>query len=131
MGLYYQTEYRLGRRGGRVCRSYTGLRAFLAIAIDLLFVLTFELAFGVMVFVLKNFWTLLEGVHYALLLPFRAARRFARKHPSSWLCFDVVALPFRAAHWVSLKLYQRAAAARSRRGAGAFLKPAWAGSDEL
>ncbi len=107
MGLYYQTEYRLGRRGGRVCRSYTGLRAFLAIAIDLLIVLTLELAFGVIFFVLKNFLTLFKGMLYAL------------------------ALPFRAAHWVSLKLYQRAAAARSRRGAGAFPKPAWAGSDEL
>ena len=42
MGLYYQTEYRLGRRGGRVCRTYTGLRAFLAIAVDLGFLLTFE-----------------------------------------------------------------------------------------
>jgi len=107
MGLYYQTEYRLGRRGGRVCRSYTGLRAFLAIAIDLLFVLTLELAFGVILFVLKNFLTLLKGILYALSLPFRAAQ------------------------WVSLKLDLRAAAVRSRRGAGANLKPAWAGSDEL
>ncbi len=107
MGLYYQTEYRLGRRGGRVCRSYTGLRAFLAIAIDLLFVLTFELAFGMMFFVLKNVLTLFKGVFYALSLPFRVAQ------------------------WVALKLDQRAAAVRSRRRAGAILKPAWAGSDEL
>jgi hypothetical protein len=107
MGLYYLTEYRLGRRGGRVCRSYTGLRAFLAIAIDLLFLLTLELVFGVLFFVPKNVLTLLKGVLYALSLPFRAAQ------------------------WVSLKLDQRAAEVRSRRGAGALLKPAWAGSDEL
>lgn len=107
MGLYYQTEYRLGRHGGRVCRSYTGLRAFLAIAIDLLFLLTLELVFWVISFVLKNFFTLFKGILYALSLPFRAAR------------------------WVALKLDQKAAAARSRRGAGAFLKPAWACSDEL
>jgi hypothetical protein len=107
MGLYYQTEYRLGRRGGRVRRSYTGLRAFLAIAIDLLFLLTFELVFWVIFFVLKNFFTIFKGVLHALSLPFRAAQ------------------------WVALKLDQKAAAVRSRHGAGAFLKPAWAGSDEL
>ncbi len=107
MGLYYQTEYRLGRRGGRVCRSYTGSRAFLAIAIDLLFVLTFELVFGVTCFVLRNVLTLFKGVLYALSLPFRAAR------------------------WVSLKLYQRAAVVQSRRGAVVILKPEWAGCDEL
>src|SRR5271166_4315263 len=107
MGLYYQTEYRLGRRGGRVCRSYTGLRAFLAIAIDLLFLLTFELVFGVIFFVLRNVLTLLKGVLYALSLPFRAVQ------------------------WVSLRLDERTAAARTRRAAGTILKPAWAGSDEL
>jgi hypothetical protein len=107
MGLYYQTEYRLGRRGGRVCRSYTGLRAFLAIALDLLFLLTFELVFAVIYFVLKNVSTLFKGLLYALSLPFRTAQ------------------------WVSLKLDQRAAAVRSRRGAEAFLKPAWAGAAEL
>jgi hypothetical protein len=107
MGLYYQTEYRLGRRGGRVCRSYTGLRAYLAIAIDLLFVLTLELTFGVIFFVMKNFFTLFKGVLYALSLPFRAAQ------------------------WVALRLDQRAVACRSRRGAEVILKPSWAGSDEL
>jgi len=73
----------------------------------LLFVLTFELAFGVMFFVLKNVLTLFKGVFYALSLPFRVAQ------------------------WVALKLDQRAAAVRSRRGAGEILKPAWAGFDEL
>ena len=107
MGLYYQTEYRLGRRGGRVCRSYTGFRAFLAIAIDLLFVLTFDFVFWVILLVLKNVLRLVKGIFYALSLPFRAAQ------------------------WVSLKLDQRAASARNPRGAGATLKPAWAGSEEL
>jgi hypothetical protein len=50
MGLYYQTEYRLGRRGGRVCRSYTGFRAFLAIVLDLVFGLLFELVTAVFAF---------------------------------------------------------------------------------
>ncbi len=106
MGLYYQTEYRLSRRGGRVCRSYTGLRAFLAIAIDLLFLLTFELVFALLFFALRMGLLLLKGVFY------------------------VLSLPFRAAQWVSLKLEQRTEA-RTRHGAGAVLKPAWAGSREI
>jgi hypothetical protein len=42
MALHYQTEYRLGNRG-RICRSYTGFQAFLAIGFDLVFGLLFEL----------------------------------------------------------------------------------------
>ena len=107
MGLSYQTEYRLGRRGGTVRRNYTGLRAFLAIAADLLFLLTIELILGIVVFAWQNASWLLSGLLHALSLPFRAAR------------------------WIRLKLDQQAAAVRSRRDASAVLKPAWAGSDEL
>jgi hypothetical protein len=107
MGLYYQTEYRLGRRGGRVIRSYTGLRAFLAIVVDLLFLLTLEFVFALLVFALTCVFMLLKGV------------------------FCVLSLPYRAAQWVSRKLDQRVAAARGRRGVGGVLKPAWAGSNEL
>jgi hypothetical protein len=42
MSLHYQTEYRLGSRG-RICRSYTGFQAFVAICFDLVFGLLFEL----------------------------------------------------------------------------------------
>lgn len=41
MALHYQTEYRLGNRG-RICRSYTGFQAFVAIVFDLVFGLLFE-----------------------------------------------------------------------------------------
>jgi hypothetical protein len=37
MSLYYHADYRVGPRGGRVCRSYSGFRAFLAILFDLVF----------------------------------------------------------------------------------------------
>ena len=110
MGLYYQTEYRLGRRGGRVYRNYTGLTAFVAIVIDLLFLFTFEFVFTLFFFAFKSLFILVKGVLYALSLPFRAAR------------------------WVSLKLEkvdQRISAIRKQRRAGAVLKPVWAGSDEL
>jgi hypothetical protein len=46
MALHYQTEYRLGNRG-RICRSYTGFQAFVAIAFDLVVGLLFELVFAV------------------------------------------------------------------------------------
>src|SRR5689334_11363060 len=42
MALHYQTEYRLGTRG-RICRSYTGFQAFVAIVFDLIFGLLSEL----------------------------------------------------------------------------------------
>ncbi len=107
MGLYYQTEYRLGRRGGRVRRTYTGVRAFLAIFIDLFFVMTFELAFTLTLFVFRSIWLLLTAVFYVLSLPFIIAK------------------------WVSRKLEERfpslAGANRSRPP----FKPAWATFEEV
>jgi hypothetical protein len=93
MGLYYQAEYRVGRRGGRVCRSYSGFRAFLAIFLDLVFgtlldviaavfalaarslILTIHLA----VEVVKLCWRLLVLVMtilvHALALPYKLMQR--------------------------------------------------------
>ncbi len=47
MGLYYHAEYRIGPRGGRVCRSYSGFRAFLAILFDLVFGTFFDVVAAV------------------------------------------------------------------------------------
>jgi len=87
MALHYQTEYRLGSRG-RICRSYTGFQAFIAIAIDLVFGLLFELVFSVIglairiavlavhlaVRLLQLYWRILVAamtfVVYAVTLPF-------------------------------------------------------------
>jgi hypothetical protein len=41
MAWTYQVEYRLGTRGGRVTRTYGGVRALLAIAFDLVLGLVF------------------------------------------------------------------------------------------
>jgi hypothetical protein len=41
MAWTYQAEYRLGTRGGRVTRTYGGVRALLAIASDLMLGLVF------------------------------------------------------------------------------------------
>jgi hypothetical protein len=111
MGLYYQTEYRLGSRGGTVRRSYTGLGAFLAITLDLFFVLTFELVVGLVYFVIKN-------MKKIVILILRAV-------------FYVLSLPFRVAHWISLKLESRSRLDSSGPTIGRPLKPAWAGRDEV
>lgn len=47
MAIRYTTEYRLGRRG-RVCRTYGGLRALIAIGSDLALGLLFGLILGLL-----------------------------------------------------------------------------------
>jgi hypothetical protein len=87
MALHYQTEYRLGDRG-RICRSYTGLQAFAAIGLDLVFGALFELvssaiglgirivalAIRLVVGMLRINWRILVAlmtyVVYAVTLPF-------------------------------------------------------------
>jgi len=54
MGLYYQAEYRIGRRGGRVSREYAGFRAFLAILFDLVFGLLFDVLAAVFTLVTRS-----------------------------------------------------------------------------
>ena len=83
MGVYYQTEYRLGRRGGVVCRTYTGPRAYLAIAFDLFFLLTFEFVLALVALIMRNFcvivMTMLRTIFYLLSVPFRVAHWIASK----------------------------------------------------
>jgi hypothetical protein len=87
MALHYQTEYRLGNRG-RVCRSYTGFQALVAIFFDLIFGLLFEvvsMAIGVAVRIValtaqlaveafRGIWKLLVSamtvIVYLVTLPF-------------------------------------------------------------
>ena len=92
MALHYQTEYRLGSRG-RICRSYTGFQAFVAICLDLVFGLLFEFVATVLalaarlvvvtlrlfVRVLKVNWKILVAamtlIVYILTLPFALLHR--------------------------------------------------------
>ncbi len=82
MAIEYRTEYGLGRRG-RVCRTYTGIQAMIAIAFDL----ALGLAFGVIGLVL---WLVRSCVV--------TAWRFA---------IGLVGLPFRAARAVSVACSRR------------------------
>jgi hypothetical protein len=105
MALHYQTEYRLGDRG-RVCRSYTGFQAFVAIGLDLFFGLFFELvssmvglamriavlAVRLAVRVLRIHWRILVAamtfIVYMVTLPFAwihlGADRLRWGEPSGW-----------------------------------------------
>jgi hypothetical protein len=105
MALHYQTEYRLGNRG-RVCRSYAGFQAFVAIGLDLIFGLFFELVSSVfslatrlsilavrfVIRVLRLHWRLLVAamtfIVYMVTLPFAwvhlGADRLRSGEPSGW-----------------------------------------------
>jgi hypothetical protein len=106
MALHYQTEYRLGNRG-RVCRSYTGFQAFVAIGLDLFFGLFFELVSAMIglawkiveattrfaIHVLRVHWRILVAtmtfVVYMITLPFAwlhlGADRLRSGEPSGWI----------------------------------------------
>jgi hypothetical protein len=95
MALMYQTEYRLWPRGTTVTRTYGGLRALLAIAIDLTLALifgVFGLVFGLVGWSLWLVWhlcrlavlavrdvvvTLARFVGDVLTLPWRATRAYS------------------------------------------------------
>ena len=92
-------------------RSSRGVRALFAILIDLIFLLTFDLVFNVLALVLRTFWTIrLVFITFLLLL---------------------ISLPFRLAHWASVKLEHRAQQARPEPDSQAHLKPARAVYDEI
>jgi hypothetical protein len=112
MGVYYQTEYRLGRRGGVVCRTYTGPRAFLAIAFDLFFLLTFEFVLALVVLVMRNFWVIVRAFVTAMLY--------------------LLSVPFRVSRWVACKLERSDAEEHPHwERQQPFAKPAWTGGEEI
>jgi hypothetical protein len=126
MALHYQTEYRMGSRG-RICRSYTGFQAFIAIFLDLIFGLFFEsvamvfaltarlvaLTLRLLVRVLRVYWKLLVAamtlIVYLLTLPFALLHRAV----------------------VRYRTQGRADPAESRPSAMPSLKPSWALSREV
>lgn len=90
MALIYQTEYRLGRRETCVTRSYTGVRALVAIGVDLTLALIFGifgLAFGVVRWALWLTWNLVRLAVFAVRDVILTLAQFVR---------DVITLPWRA-----------------------------------
>ncbi len=97
MVLQYHTEFTLGRRGRRICRTRHGITALVALVLDL----ALSLVFGVIVLGLWLAGHLLVRAFQALCAllstPFRAARRVRvrlderRQRPPSkpsWTVFD-------------------------------------------
>ncbi len=126
MALHYQTEYRLGSRG-RICRSYTGFQAFVAICLDLVFGLLFEfLATALALSARLAIWTL---------------RLFIRFLKVNWkilvaamtLIVYILTLPFALLHRAVERVRSRSEIdpAESRPTATSNLKPAWALSREV
>jgi hypothetical protein len=120
MALHYQTEYRLGNRG-RVCRSYTGFQAFVAIGLDLVFGLFFELVSSVFSLtirlaiwtvhfvyrVLRIHWRILVAamtfVVYMVTLPFAwihlGVDRLRSGEPSGWPASEAEPSPVIKPSW--------------------------------
>ena len=125
MALYYQTEYRLGRRHGRITRSYTGFQAFLAIVLDLVFGLFFELITGAIALALRL-------IHLTLRIGFAVLRK-------SWSTLvavmaavvSLLTLPFVALHHAVDRLRSPVLADRRRSYAASAIKPEWALNREV
>ena len=110
MALTYQTEYRIGRRGACVTRSYGGVRALVSIAADLILALifgSFGLVFGVIGWIFWLAWHLVRLVVLAIRDVASTLGRLVR---------DVVTLPWRVGRPGSRLVAN---------------KPAWASFDEL
>jgi hypothetical protein len=125
MALYYQTQYRLGRRGGRVCRSYSGFQAFIAILFDLVFGLVFELVSSVIALAFR-----------LVILAFQLVVQILRITGSvvvavMTMVLFIVTLPFALIHETLARLRPPVKADRDDAYQGAPLKPEWALSREV
>jgi cytochrome c biogenesis protein CcdA len=90
MALIYQTEYHLGPRG-RVTRTYGGLRALIAIGLDLALATVFAvvgLVFALVGGVLRLAWRIVQVAALAIQELVRIVGRFL---------VDVITLPRRVA----------------------------------
>jgi hypothetical protein len=125
MALYYQTEYRLGRRCGRITRSYTGFQAFLAIVLDLVFGLFFELITGAIGLALR-----------LICLTVQIGFAFVRLSWSTLVAVtaalvSLLTLPFVALHHAVDRLRSRIEADRCRSYPASTIKPEWALNREV
>ena len=125
MALYYQTEYRLGRGRGRITRSYTGFQAFVAIVLDLVFGLFFELITGAIALALRLIYLTLR-IGFAVL----------RKSWSTLVAVmaavvSLLTLPFVALHHAVDRLRSPILADRRRSYAASAIKPEWALNREV
>jgi energy-coupling factor transporter transmembrane protein EcfT len=125
MALYYQTQYRLGRRGGRVCRSYSGFQAFMAILFDLVFGLVFELVSSVIAVAFRLVILTLQLVVQILRITSRVIVAVMT------MVLYLVTLPFALIHETLARLRPPVKADCDTAFQGAPQKPEWAFSREV
>jgi hypothetical protein len=125
MALYYQTQYRLGRRGGRVCRSYSGFQAFIAILFDLIFGLLFEVVSSVIVLTFRLVVLTLQLVVQVLKIVASVLVAVLTT------VLYILTLPFAILHQTAVRLTPQVAAERDAAHQGAPRKPEWAFSREV
>jgi hypothetical protein len=124
MALHYQTEYRLGRRG-RVCRSYTGFRAFLAIFLDLTLGMVFELLVGIIGFALRLVALALQlvvqilRVHWKIMIV------------AMTMVVYILTTPFALLHQVAHRVRWQRLHPQPCPQAGPILKPDWGFGHEV
>jgi hypothetical protein len=125
MALYYQTQYRLGRRGGRVCRSYSGFQAFVAILFDLVFGLIFELVSSVIAMAFRLFVLALQLAAQVLKISLSIVVVVLTT------VLYILTLPFALLHQTVVGFKPPVRADRDDLYSGAPLKPEWALSREV
>jgi hypothetical protein len=125
MALYYQTQYRLGRRGGRVCRSYSGFQAFMAILFDLVFGLVFELVSSVIALAFRLAILTLQLVVQVVRITWSVVVA------ALTIVLYVVTLPFALLHEMLARLKPPVSAEPESAYGGATQKPEWAFSREV
>ena len=126
MALHYQTEYRLGKRG-QIRRSYTGFQAFLAIVLDLVFGLLFEMVVAVFALVAQ-----------LMLLTLRLSVHFLKVNwkilvATMTLLVYVMTLPFALVHRLVVQFRSGSQTGETDfpYDASSHLKPAWPLSREV
>jgi hypothetical protein len=126
MALYYQTEYRLGNRG-RICRSYTGFQAFVAIFFDLIFGLLFELVSTAISLAVRLFVLVVQVLVKLLTINWRILIA------AMTLIVYIVTLPFALLHEAvdRLRSGDRSDQPEPEPRPAAHLKPSWALSREV
>jgi hypothetical protein len=100
MLCYYQTECRIGDRGPRICRRYTGFQALVAIALDFALRLGLDVVFVMVVLgvrvgawmlkaavqIARHFWRIavaaMTVIVYVVTLPFVFVNRLVARHRS-------------------------------------------------
>jgi hypothetical protein len=120
MRLYYQTEFRIGERGRRISRRYTGARALAAIIVDLGLKLWLEL---IVALVGLAAWLSIWAIQLAFLV---MAKTWRAAVAGMTVIVFVLTLPFalvhRAVDRVLARNRQHACGVPSDR----YLKPEWA-----